>query len=265
MSASKSIASLIEYDHKQEIQHVVKLDDKSFAGGKAVLGIIGAGNFTSAMILPALEKTDASIKYIASSGGLSGTLLARKFRISNSTTDYKIILADPDVNLVLITTRHNLHASLVIEALNAGKHVFVEKPLALNMEELEEVMKVYNENPYAISLGFNRRFAPLAIKMKSLLGTHGGPINIIATMNAGIVPSGSWVHDLETGGGRIIGEACHLVDLCTFLSQSKVKAVCMNAMGTNPGEQTDNASILLKYENGTNAVINYFANGSKAY
>jgi predicted dehydrogenase len=114
-----------------------------------------------------------------------------------------------------------------------------------------------------VVVGFNRRFAPLAKKMKKLLGE--GPKNIVATMNAGFIPPEVWVHDLEMGGGRIIGEACHYIDLCTYLAGSKVKAVCMNSMGTNPQENTDNASILLKYENGTNAVINYFANGSKAY
>jgi predicted dehydrogenase len=101
--------------------------------------------------------------------------------------------------------------------------------------------------------------------MKSLLGGTSTPINIIATMNAGTIPARSWVHDMLIGGGRIIGEACHFIDLCTFLSGSKVKSVCMNAMGVHPDEQTDNASLLLKYENGTNAVINYFSNGSKAY
>ena len=143
----------------------------------------------------------------------------------------------------------------------------MEKPLCLNNEELEKIVAVYSSQLEAKSLqliiGFNRRFAPLAQKMKKLLGE--GPKNIIATMNAGYIPPEVWVHDLEVGGGRIIGEACHYIDLCTYLAGSKVKSVCMNSMGTNPQENTDNASILLKYENGTNAVINYFANGSKAY
>src|SRR5690606_22035999 len=109
-----------------------------------------------------------------------------------------------------------------------------------------------------INVGFNRRFAPLAQKMKKLLGAVSSPLNIVATMNAGAIPSNVWVHDMEIGGGCIIGEACHFIDLCTYFSSSKVVSVCMNAMGINPEENTDNASILLKYENGTNAVINYF-------
>lgn len=266
MSGSKSIASIIVYEDKDgEPNRVVQLSDYTFSAGQGVIGLIGAGNFTSAMILPSLKKAQANIKYIASSGGLTSTTLAKKFGITHSTTDYKSLLSDPVLDLVLITTRHNLHASMVVEALKANKHVFVEKPLALNNEELDQILAAYEIAQKTITVGFNRRFAPLAVKMKSLLGSAPTPVNIIATMNAGAIPASSWVHDLEVGGGRIIGEACHFIDLCTYLAGSKVKAVCMNAMGTDPDERTDNASIILKYENGTNAVINYFANGSKAY
>ena len=146
-----------------------------------------------------------------------------------------------------------------------GKNVFIEKPLALNKEELDKLIEVYKQSGKTLTVGFNRRFAPLAVKMKKALGNANTPMNIVATMNAGFIPSKVWVHDMEVGGGRIIGEACHFIDLITYLSGSQVKSVCMNALGTQPEENTDNASILLKYENGTNAVINYFANGSKAY
>jgi predicted dehydrogenase/threonine dehydrogenase-like Zn-dependent dehydrogenase len=266
MAGSKSIASILVYPEKTgEPQRSVIIGSNSFISGKGTVGIIGAGNFTSAMILPCLKKTSAKLKFVSSSGGLSGTTLAKKFGISNSTTDNTLILNDPDIDLVMVTTRHNAHARLVIEALKAGKHVFVEKPLALNKEELEQVIDAYKESGKTISVGFNRRFAPLAIQMKKALGSGNTPMNIIATMNAGFIPGKVWVHDMEIGGGRIIGEACHFIDLITYLSGSKVKAVCMNAMGANPEENTDNATILLKYENGTNGVINYFSNGSKAY
>lgn len=266
MAGSKSIASILVYPEKTgEPQRSVSIGSNSFTAGKGTVGIIGAGNFTSAMILPCLKKTSAKLKFVSSSGGLSGTTLAKKFGISQSTTDNTLILKDPEIDLVMVTTRHNAHARLVIEALKAGKHVFVEKPLALNMEELEQVIDVYKESGKTISVGFNRRFAPLAIQMKKALGSGNTPMNIIATMNAGFIPGKVWVHDMEVGGGRIIGEACHFIDLITYLSGSKVKAVCMNAMGANPEENTDNATILLKYENGTNGVINYFSNGSKAY
>ena len=175
------------------------------------------------------------------------------------------MLEDENVDLILITTQHNTHARMVAETVNAGKSVFVEKPLAITEEELSEVIESYEKNNVNISVGFNRRFAPLAIQMKKALGNDETPVNIIATMNAGFIPKDVWVHDMQVGGGRIIGEACHYIDLCSYLSGSKVVSVCINAMGKNPEENTDNASILLKYENGSNAVINYFANGSKSY
>ena len=282
MRKSGSIASILEYDTHKAPDSVVHIHQSKVAAGKGVIGIIGAGNFTASTILPQLAKTPAKLQAIASSGGLSATTLARKFSISKATTDYHTILNDKDIDTVLITTRHNNHASLVIESLKANKHVFVEKPLALNPEELDEIITLYSSlstqhselsfsalstqnSALFVMVGFNRRFAPLALKMKELLGDGQTPVNIVATMNAGFIPADFWVHDPEVGGGRIIGEACHFIDLCSYLAGSRVTAVCMNAMGTNPDEMTDNATIILKYENGSNAVINYFSNGSKAY
>ena len=261
----RSIASIISYDSADAAmpKHTVSLSDNSFKGNKGVIGVIGAGNFTKSTMLPALKDSGAHFKYIASQGGLSGTTLAKKFGFSHSTTDYKDILSDSEVDLVMITTRHDLHAEMVIESLNAGKNVFVEKPLALNEEELERIIKAYQESDKTLTVGFNRRFSPHMEKIRSLVGNS--QMNVVATMNAGFIPQNVWVHDMKTGGGRIIGEACHYIDLIAYLTGSRVKAVCMNAMGVNPEVNTDNASILLKMENGSTGVINYFANGSKAY
>ena len=260
-----SIASIIKYPDSTELASVVKVSDKTFAAGKGKIGIIGAGNYTSSTVVPCLNKAAAPIKYIASAGGLNAKVLAKKAGAELATSDYHEILKDKEVGMVIVTTRHNLHAKMVTEALQAGKSVFVEKPLCLNEEELDQICKAYKDAGEGVTLtvGFNRRFSPFAQKLKAMVGD--GPKNIIATMNAGFIPPELWVHDLEVGGGRIIGEACHFIDLCSYLAGSRVKAVCMNAMGENPEENTDNATILLKYENGTNAVINYFANGSKAY
>ncbi len=315
MRKAGSIASILVYPENSQRNNSVKVTNQSFIAAKGVFGIIGAGNFTSATIIPGMNAAAANLKYIASAGGLSAKTLAKKGNVAVATSDYREILNDPEVDTVMITTRHNLHARMTIESLQAGKNVFVEKPLCLNEEELEQIIeaaslrgeaprnegdttkRTFGKASHApiegsanngqiaclpdrqassgipprndgsagpmVVVGFNRRFAPLAQKMKSLLGE--GPKNIVATMNAGFLPPEVWVHDLEIGGGRIIGEACHYIDLCTYLAGSKVKAVCMNSMGANPQENTDNASILLKYENGSNAVINYFANGSKAY
>jgi predicted dehydrogenase/threonine dehydrogenase-like Zn-dependent dehydrogenase len=266
---SSSIASLLVYDNRVDSRPVVTVAKREFQKGKGVIGIIGAGNFTSATVLPAVKPLDAQLKYIVSAGGLTASTLAKRAGFACAATDYRVVLSDDEVDLVLITTRHNLHASMVIESLKAGKNVFVEKPLCLTEDELEEIKQVYASRftshpaPPVLTVGFNRRFAPFTTKMKSLIGQ--GAVNIVATMNAGAIPASSWVHDLQVGGGRIVGEACHFIDLCSYLAGSRVVSVCMNAMGIAPKETTDNASILLRYANGSNAVINYFANGSKAY
>lgn len=265
MRKKGSIASILKYPEETPEDRVVRIEAVHATEGGGKFGIIGAGNYTSATVVPCLLKAQAKIKYIASAGGLNAKVMAKKAGAEMATSDYKEILKDPEVGLVIITTRHNLHASMVKEVLEAGKSVFVEKPLCLKPEELDEISAAYERAGKSVTLtvGYNRRFSPYAVKLKQMIGD--GAKNIVATMNAGFIPPEMWVHDLEIGGGRIIGEACHFIDLCSFLAGSKVIAVCMNAMGVNPQEGTDNATILLKYENGTNAVINYFANGSKSY
>jgi predicted dehydrogenase/threonine dehydrogenase-like Zn-dependent dehydrogenase len=274
MGHSGSIASILKYPEEN-----VKLDNRSntvvlangsFTGAKAVTAFIGAGNYTKMTMLPALKDSGAIFKYIASSGGVSGTALAKKYGFTHSTTDYTNILNDNEVDTVFITTRHNSHAKFVNEALNAGKHVFVEKPLAINLKQLDSILENYQriameQKHPTLMVGFNRRFSPHSQAIKKAIGEIPGPVNIVATMNAGHIPPQVWVHDMEVGGGRIIGEACHYMDLCTFFTGSVITAVCMNSMGVDMDERTDNVSILLKFENGSNAVINYFANGSKSY
>ncbi len=257
-----SIASILEYSTESNDKTTVIINSNQFEAGQGNIAIVGAGNFTKMTMLPALKAASANITSIASAGGLSGTLMAKQYKIAKSTTNYKDILKDEETDLVIITTRHNMHAQMVLEALQANKHVFVEKPLALNNEELDAIVEAHT-GAKTLTVGFNRRFSPHMQKIKELVGN--APMNVIATMNAGHIPADVWVHDMKVGGGRIIGEACHFIDLITFLTGSKVKAVCMNAMGVNPQENTDNASILLQYENGSTGVINYFANGSKAY
>lgn len=277
MDGSDSIASILEYPVEETAKdatkngltakenRTIRVTDTSFEGGTGTMAVVGAGNFTQAMIMPSLKDAGADVKYIVSSGGLSSTTLAKKYDVPNSSTDLDSVLADDEVEGVLVTTRHNLHAGMTIKALKAGKQVFVEKPLALKEDELDEIVETVNETGNSVTVGFNRRFSPHAEKMKERVGQQPGPMNVIATMNAGHIPSDVWVHDPEVGGGRIIGEACHYVDLITYLTGSKVAEVSMQAMGENPKENTDNASIHLKYKNGSLGVINYFANGNKSY
>jgi predicted dehydrogenase/threonine dehydrogenase-like Zn-dependent dehydrogenase len=270
LDSGHSIASILEYsdiDDNELQSNTILINDTSFKGQKGVFGIIGAGNFTNMTVLPSLIESGAHLKYIASSGGASGTQLAKKYKISQSTTDYKEILNDEEVDTIIITTRHNSHAKIVMDSLRAGKNTFVEKPLALNQQELNKILEVYDNsqaiNSPALTVGFNRRFSPHLIKVKQSIGESAGPINIIANMNAGFIPKDHWIQDIDVGGGRIIGEACHLMDVCAYLSGSLIESVCMN--GLEKDLATDNASILLKFQNGSNAVINYFSNGSKKF
>jgi predicted dehydrogenase/threonine dehydrogenase-like Zn-dependent dehydrogenase len=263
---SKSIASILKYREDIDVSETkISLKNYAFNSENDVLGIIGSGNFTKAIVLPILSKFKANIKYLSSASGLSGTLLAKKYGVQFSTTNNADILNDSEVSAVLITTRHDAHARMCIDALRAGKHVFVEKPLALNQAELAEIIEIYQQSGKTLTVGYNRRFSPFAQDVKKQLGNSNNPINVIATMNVGEISANHWTQDMTIGGGRIIGEACHLIDLITYLSGSLVESVVMNAMGQNPADNTDNASILLKYKNGSTGTISYFTNGNKGY
>lgn len=262
------IASLMRYPEAVDLSPKIALSESRYAASAGTVGLIGAGNFTGAVLLPALKAAGANLKAIASAGGLNATLLAKQFGVAQSTTEYGQILTDPDVDLCVITTRHNSHARLTIEALQAGKHVFVEKPLAIYDDELPVIIQAQQESDRTVTVGFNRRFSPYVQKMKLLIGGSRSvdvPMNVVVTINAGAIPGDSWVHDRAIGGGRILGEVCHFVDLISFLTGSYVVSVCLNAMGQRPSETSDSASLLLRYQNGSTGVVNYFSNGSKAY
>ncbi len=263
-----AIATLFSYPDAINLSPVVQLREFQFSGSRGGVGLIGAGSFADATLLPALLAAGLTPLTIASAGGLNATRLARKFGIAQSTSDYRHLLNNPAIDLCAIATRHDSHASLTMAALRAGKHVFVEKPLALYEQELSDIVIAQQQSGRTVTVGFNRRFSPVAQKMKALLGgeaSHEVPMNVVATMNAGAVPADSWLHDRAVGGGRLLGEAVHLVDLITFLTGSRVTCVCLNAMGTNPTDTTDSATLLLRYENGATGTIHYFANGSAAY
>ena len=198
-----SIASILVYEtEKDSIERKIKITENNIRSSKGTIGIIGAGNFTKMTMLPALKGSGAGNKYISSANGVSGNALCKKYGFEFSTTDYHQILQDKEIDLVMITTRHDQHARLATEALNHKKHVFVEKPLALNKQQLEDIINAYIENAsngVTLSVGFNRRFSPFTQRAKKLLSNDNVPLNIIATMNAGFIPPEVWVHDLHTG------------------------------------------------------------------
>jgi len=263
-----ALGVIVEYPEQVDRSQKISVPSSRPVQGvkKAVLGVIGAGNFSKMTLMPALSKTDARVAYIADLKGDSAQHLASKFGIENAVTDYRTILDDEQVNAVLIAVGHNLHAKFVCEALQAGKHAFVEKPLAMNVEEVRQVIDASTQQPNKqVMVGFNRRFSPHVVKIKELLAGRGEPLAMTFTANAGFIPPEVWVHDPVRGGGRIVGEACHFIDLMVFLSGSKVASVAAHQMGGGVAVKEDKMSISLGFEDGSVGTVNYFANGSKSY
>jgi len=238
----------------------------------AVVGFIGAGNYASRILIPAFKKASSQLHTIVTSGGINGVIHGEKTGFSEASTDIEALLNNKDINTVAIATRHNSHAYFVEKVLSSGKNVFVEKPLALTYEEIEKVEAVYNHNihnnQYArVMVGFNRRFSPQVQKMKALLNTVKEPKSFIMTMNAGAIPADHWTQDNAVGGGRIIGEACHFIDLMRFLAGSKIVSVQARRMGETDAVQVleDKASITLAFEDGSFGTIFYLANGASNF
>ena len=268
----------IEYDNKSNekaefsstIKLTVKEKNKTRLSGQPVIGVIGAGNFTGRILLKALQKTPAILKTIISQNGVSAAHLGKKYGFSEVSTDINKIFNDDEINTVFITTRHDTHCDLIIKSLKNGKHVFVEKPLCLNSTELEKIEDIYKEIETDVSkktpllmIGFNRRFSPFTSKIKKLLKNRVSALSFIMTVNAGFIPSDHWIQDIDIGGGRIIGEACHFIDLLRYLSGSKIETVRM--MNLNDSKYSDSAAISLQFQDGSVGVINYLSNGSKSY
>ena len=264
MQFAGSIATIIQYPEQPIASTSIQVPSISFAKSKVMIGLIGAGDFTKSTLLPAVKKTIASIKTIGSINGMNATLLARKFNIPNVTTAIDELISDPDTNLIMITTKHDSHAEYVIKGLAAGKDVYVEKPLAINEEQLNliknyfETVKISNR----LFIGFNRRYSPLAQKAKSLVGDAHDQ-HIIITINAGKLPGDHWLNDLNTGGGRIVGEACHFFDLMNYFTSSEISEVFASASGSDPFDR--NMTIHLKFKNGCDGVIHYLTNGHRSY
>ena len=266
----KYIGVLLQYPAREEkISNTITLKkDFKKVDGKIGVGFIGGGNFTRSVILPNMTKIkDFEFIGLATSSSTSAGQVTKKYNFKYSTTDHTRILQDPEIDLVVIATPHNTHAPFVIQALDAGKHVYVEKPLAINMEQLEEVKAAYKKNNQHIFLGFNRRYSPFAKWIKENMQMDKYPCMIQYTVNAGPVPLDHWTQDTEVGGGRIIGECCHFIDLAVFLTGSKpmdVKTTRLGGMGETFSD-TDNVLLTLSFENGSVAEILYTSLGNKTY
>ncbi|WP_432260471.1 bi-domain-containing oxidoreductase [Cupriavidus sp. TMH.W2] len=239
---------------------------------RPVLGFIGAGNYASRMLMPAFKAAGAQLHTIVTAGGINGVIHGEKLGFAVASTDLSAMLADNAINTVAIATRHDTHANFVAQALRAGKNVFVEKPLAIQRDGLAAVEAAYAEAHYApkgpqLMVGFNRRFSPQVQRMKALLHAVKEPKSFIMTMNVGAIPADHWTQDEAVGGGRIIGEACHFIDLMRFFAGSPIVSVQARRMGNAPGMEIteDKASITLGFEDGSFGTILYLANGAASF
>jgi len=231
--------------------------------GQPLLGVIGAGNYSSRMLIPAFAKTGARFHTLAASSGIGPVHLGRKFGFRQASTDVPALLAEPSCNTVVIATRHDSHASLVQQAIAAGKHVFVEKPLCLTAEELSTIEAIYT-GEQVLMVGYNRRFAPLLIDLKQQLARLRGSKAFVYTCNAGAIPPDHWTQDSSLGGGRLLGEACHFVDLLRHLAASPIEDLqLLSAADSKPCPDT--FSLQLRFADGSIGTVHYFANGSKAF
>jgi len=276
LSEEKNVLGvLLQYSSDYETRHAKQVrlvDTYSFEAERPVISFAGAGNYASRVLIPAFKNSRAQLHTIVTSGGTSGAFHGKKAGFAQASTDMDAVLSSGEINTVVIATQHNTHARFVVKALEAGKNVFVEKPLAISGEELADVEQAYqaahNFGPGPILMvGFNRRFAPQIQKIKSLLEVVQEPKSFIMTMNAGAIPADHWTQDSELGGGRIIGEACHYIDLLRFLVGSEIVSVQARCMGGDAGVEVaeDKASILLGFADGSFGTVNYLANGDKNF
>lgn len=266
-----ALGILLKYDHDIEGRHRTSVPliatVSALRNGKATVGFIGAGNYASRVLIPAFKDAKAELHSIASEGGTSSIIHGRRLGFAHATSDPASLIADSEVNTVAIVTRHDSHARFTSEALRAGKNVFVEKPLALTLDQLAEVEAAHAHSNGRLMVGFNRRFSPLVGTMLKLLAGTREPKAFVMVMNAGAIPADHWTQDPAIGGGRIVGEACHYIDLMRCLAGSSIVSVEARKMGENTAIKLteDKASITLGFEDGSFGTIHYLANGGASF
>ncbi|MCM0612641.1 bi-domain-containing oxidoreductase [Marinobacter sediminum] len=272
-SGESSLGILLKYPEAEGVgPRVVELaparETPVVASGAAGVGFLGAGNYAGRVLIPAFKAAGADLQTVVSGGGVSSVHYGKKHGFRNASTDGAAMLADEAVNTVVIATRHNAHARQVIDALQAGKHVFCEKPLCLTQDELKAIKAEADQRPdQLLMIGFNRRFAPQVITMKSLLDTVAEPKNLVMTVNAGDIPTDHWTQDPEVGGGRIVGEGCHFIDLLRHLVGAPIVSHHSVALGRHPTLEVrdDKATITLSFADGSIGTVHYLANGDKGF
>jgi len=274
VSREKFLGVVITYpDAAAETRPVIAVAENvgppSTAAKSVAIGLLGAGSFATNTLLPAIKRVgDVSLVGVCAANGSHSQQTAKKFGFRYAAADEETIISDAKINTVVIATRHNLHARQVIAAVNAGKHVFCEKPLCLNEDELHDIVRACDEQSAGkplLLVGFNRRFAPLALRLKGFLREVHEPLALHYRVNAGFIPADHWLNDPEQGGGRIIGEVCHFVDFLTFLVGSAPVEVEAHSLA-NPGKYSnDNVISSVRFADGSQGTISYLANGDKSY
>ena len=278
LSKEKNLGIIINYQHENiKIDNKV-INDSFYENNKKInkkkndpfVSFIGSGNYASRVLIPSFSKNSANFHSLVSNNANHCEYLRKKFKIPILSSDIEDILNSKECNTVVIATRHDSHADLIIKALENGKNVFVEKPLCINLDQLKLIEKRYldiirsSKNKPILMIGFNRRFAPLILDLKNILKKYDSPKSFIYTCNAGFIDSEHWIHDPEVGGGRLIGEACHFLDLLRFLANSPIQTLeLVSQKCINPTPQ--NFILQIKFKDGSIGSINYFSNGSKSF
>lgn len=277
-SGEPSLGILLQYpqdDVARLAQRTVALDPAALAaaggshtGQACSVAFLGAGNYAGRVLIPAFKAAGASLRTVVSSGGVSAVHYGKKHGFAQASTDGAAVLEDPAIDTVVVATRHDAHARQVLSALRAGKHVFCEKPLCLTLDELADIEAEARAKPgQKLMLGFNRRFAPQVVKIKQLLASVAEPKSFVMTVNAGAIPADHWTQDKTVGGGRIVGEGCHFIDLLRHLAGAAIVSHSAVAMGRHPAVEItdDKATITLQFADGSFGTVHYLANGDKGF
>ena len=267
------LSVLITYPERAEESRQLELVEKKASalrgGEKSIrVAVLGAGTFALGTLLPALKPVgDVELIGVCAANGSHARHAAEKFGFRCCATDEQKVLSDPDVNAVIIATRHHLHATQVVAAIEAGKHVFCEKPLCLNEAQLAEILRAHaGQTPSTVLMvGFNRRFAPMAARMKEFLKESNEPLAMHYRVNAGPIAPDHWVNDPEQGGGRLVGEVCHFVDFLTFLAGAPPVEVQTRSLANFDPASSDSGVISLQFADGSQGTISYLTNGDRAW
>jgi polar amino acid transport system substrate-binding protein len=266
-STGPYLGVLLNYDPQREINRRVQLTPPARTAEKAIrLGVIGAGGYVPAMLLPHFKSEGVEFRSIATATGVSAHDVGKRFGFAYAVSGADEVLDDPETNLVVIGTRHDSHAELARQALERNKNVFVEKPLALNDDELDRILEAVANSTGRLMVGFNRRFSPLAQRAQDFFASRSGPLSMLYRVNAGRIPKEHWIQDAREGGGRIVGEVCHFIDLMQFVTNSPPVSVFAESVSAKSDKTVDADSVFitLRFADGSNGAIAYLSEGDKS-